>query len=220
MGFIGSAEYYALCGISLVALLIGLIVISKQKSSSPQKEHSEQSLPSGHAPKYAAGGEMDRINKNAYVMPRRKRSIVSLVLAVIALAGTVFLYTRYNTLVPVPKALPVINQIFNTGSEIVDTKDKELKSEIKSADYSQDLSKIFVTLALSNETDITFYAISPTLSLKDKNDNILQSEEIDIIDHIDPDGEKEITTAINIDPENIGKTAGVGFYIHYYKQKP
>ena len=64
MDFIGSPLYYFLCGAAFASLVISLILLQKkpqQKAPPPPPPPRPQPT----KPRYAAGSDMDRINRNA-----------------------------------------------------------------------------------------------------------------------------------------------------------
>lgn len=163
---------------------------------------------------------MDRINKNSYISTGAKRSILSILVAIVVLAGAIFIYTGHNTATPASKELHVIAPFINTGTnDPIITNGKYPTVKITSTDYSQDLSKIFVTLTTSNETDINFYSVVTTISLLDENEITLQDEQLETIEAIKPGEEEEKTIAITINPENIGRIRKVSYQTHFYYQQ-
>ncbi len=211
MNFIGSGAYYILCAIAL-AVLIFLLIRSYKRGNTPKRSSSPP--PEGkHIPKYAAGGEMDRINRNSYIAPPEKRSNIAALLIILLIVAAIAIPTWRNranmrpTMFPSASSTSVLTPASYTG--------KQLKMEITSLDWSYDQTKIFVTCAYSNETDIHFYAVTTRLDLQDENDSIVQSETTDVIEDIGPNEKKEITTAVTINPENIGKVRRIKGHVSY-----
>lgn len=64
MSFIGSPLYYILCGAALASLIIWLILLQKkpEKKTPPPPQPSK---PKPTKPRYAAGSDIDKINRNA-----------------------------------------------------------------------------------------------------------------------------------------------------------
>lgn len=62
MDFIGSPLYYFLCGAAFSALVIWLILLQKKPK---KKTPPPPPRPTPSKPRYAAGSDMDRINRNA-----------------------------------------------------------------------------------------------------------------------------------------------------------
>lgn len=226
MDFIGSNAYYILCGIALIILILALIALHSANHRTHKSTSQPQPSTESHTPKYAAGDEMDRINRSAYIYTgKKKHPAISILLGILILLA-IILYPKSKTTIIQPspeKQLPTPSMTNSIKTHIeaspTDTQGKEPTIEIKSTDYSQDLSKIFITLDIANQNDINFYSLTITLKLKDENDNDLQSEAMEKIDTLKPGEEKEITTAIAIEPENLGKIRKVGFAgnFQYYK---
>lgn len=75
MGFIGSTGYYVLCVIALVILVSVLIILQTKPKPHPKNTKTNyQPPPSEHIPKYAAGDDMDQINRKAYALWSEKKS--------------------------------------------------------------------------------------------------------------------------------------------------
>ncbi len=72
MDFIGSPLYYFLCGAAFASLVISLILLQKK----PQKKAPPPPPPPGPQPtkpRYAAGSDMDRINRNARAVDLKEK---------------------------------------------------------------------------------------------------------------------------------------------------
>lgn len=215
MDFIGSNTYYILCGIALIILIVALVTIHRRKSES-QAQIPEITPPTeNHIPKYAAGDEMDRINRSAYYQPQKKRSnfipgVILLILAVVTLWAC---RSRPSTNIQDPGLL--LNRTSTSPTE-----NGELKFQLKSADYTSDNSKVYVTCVYTNEAITSFFSIQTTIDLLGENDYILQSTTPDVISPIGPKETKEVTTAIEIEPQNIGKIKHIRGHIEYHYMMP
>lgn len=88
MGFMGSTGYYVLCIVALVILVSALVILqTKPKPHSKNTEADNQQPPSKHIPKYAAGDDMDQINRKAYALWSEKKSSAKEI-PIIILGGT------------------------------------------------------------------------------------------------------------------------------------
>ncbi len=210
MDFIGSNTYYILCGIALVILILALITLHKAKRR-PQKSEAESQPPAGtHVPRYAAGDEMDRINRRAqYVQFQKTQPIIPILTA---LTLVVILIVALSS-----KINPWISAKTQVTAPTIITNQK-LQMELKSADFSSDQSRVYVTCTYTNDTNISFYSIITTIDLKDENGKTIQRKMADTIGRIKPEEAEEITTLIAIDSENIGKVRRVEAYANYEYQ--
>lgn len=222
MGFIGSTSYYVLCIVALVILVSALIILqTKPKHHQKNTETSCQPPPSEHIPKYAAGDDMDQINRKAYALwSEKKPPLIPIPLAIVVVFVLVFiapLSKQDKTTTPQRSLSPAPTQPSTsvTAPEPVMIPTGTLELELNSADFNDDRSKIFVTYTYSNEANTSFYSVITTIELQDENDIILQSKIADTIDSIKPTETKEITTSITIDPENMGKIRRVEVHTKY-----
>lgn len=73
MDFIGSPIYYFICGAAFAALVIWLILLQKkpEKKTPPPPPPSR---PRPSKPRYAAGSDMDKINRNARMIDLEQES--------------------------------------------------------------------------------------------------------------------------------------------------
>lgn len=209
MDFVGSNLYYILCATALIILIIVLIVSNLNKRSPAPKKANISPFPEKHTPKYAAGDEMDRINKSYYTQPHKRKfssipGIVFLIVAVVAL----FAYrTKINSKILHPNSPS--NTAFTSSSA-----DNELELQLKS-DYSSDRSKIYVTCTYNNQGIRSFFSLRTRIDLLGENDHTLQSVTTDEINRIGPKEIKEITTAIEIEPQNSGKIKRISGHVEY-----
>lgn len=225
MGFIGSTGYYVLCVIALVILVSVLIILQTKPKPHPKNTKTNyQPPPSEHIPKYAAGDDMDQINRKAYALWSEKKSsakeIPIIILGILVLCG--ILLSEFNKTKTTPQSplspAPSQPSASVTAPEPIVIPAGKLQAELNSAEFNSDGSKIFVTYTYSNESNISFYSIVTTIELQDENDVILQSKIADTISSIRPTETKEITTSITINPENIGKVRRVELRTNYLKR--
>lgn len=72
MDFIGSPIYYFLCGAAFAALVIWLILLQKKpEKKTPPPPPPPRPQPT--KPRYAAGSDMDRINRNARAVDLKEK---------------------------------------------------------------------------------------------------------------------------------------------------
>lgn len=73
MDFIGSPIYYFVCGAAFATLVIWLILLQKkpEKKTPPPPPPSR---PRPSKPRYAAGSDMDRINRNAHTIDFKEKA--------------------------------------------------------------------------------------------------------------------------------------------------
>lgn len=73
MDFIGSPIYYFICGAAFATLVIWLILLQKkpEKKTPPPPPPSR---PRPSKPRYAAGSDMDRINRNAHTIDFKEKA--------------------------------------------------------------------------------------------------------------------------------------------------
>lgn len=209
MDFVGSNLYYILCAMALIILIIVLIVLNlSKKSPAPQKTNISQ-FPEKHIPKYAAGDEMDRINKCSYIQPHKRKfgSIPGIVFLFIVVVALLAYYTKTNSKILPPNSPS--NTVFTSSAT-----DKELKFQLKS-DYSSDRSTIYVTCTYTNQGIRSFFSLRTTIDLVGENDYTLQSVTTDEIYQIGPKETKEVTTAIEIESQNFGKIKSVSGHVEY-----
>lgn len=225
MGFIGSTGYYVLCVIALVLLVSVLIILQTKPKPHPKNTKTNyQPPPSEHIPKYAAGDDMDQINRKAYALWSEKKSsakeIPIIILGTLVLCG--ILLSEFNKTKTTPQSplspAPSQPSASVTAPEPIVIPAGKLQAELNSAEFNSDGSKIFVTYTYSNESNTSFYSIVTTIELQDENDVILQSKIADTISSIRPTETKEITTSITISPENIGKVRRVELRTNYLKR--
>lgn len=225
MGFIGSTGYYVLCIVTLVILASVLIILqTKPKSHSKNTDANNQQPPSEHIPKYAAGDDMDQINRKAYALWSEKKSsakeIPIIILGTLVLCG--ILLSEFNKTKTTPQSplspTPSQPSASVTAPEPIAIPTGKLQAELNSAEFNSDGSKIFVTYTYLNESNTSFYSIVTTIDLQDEDDVVLQSKIADTIGSIKPTETKEITTSITIDPENIGKVRRIELHTNYLKR--
>lgn len=225
MGFIGSTGYYVLCIVALIILVSALVILqAKPKHHTKSTETNHQQHPSEHIPKYAAGGDMDQINRKAYALwSEKKPPLIPIPLAILLIFVVIFiapLSNRSKTVTQQPSHSPAPAQPSTsvTAPESIIIPAGKLQAELNSAEFNNDYSKIFVTYTYSNESNTSFYSVITTIDLQDENDTVLQSKIADTIDSIEPTETKEITTSITIDPENIGKIRRVEIHTNYQRR--
>lgn len=225
MGFIGSTGYYVLCIVALVILVSILVILqAKPKHHTKSAETNHRQQLSEHIPKYAAGDDMDQINRKAYALwSEKKPPLIPIPLVVLLISAVIFitpLSSRSKTVTQQPGLSPAPSQPSTsiTAPEPIVIPAGKLQAELNSAEFNSDRSKIFITYTYSNESNTSFYSVVTTIDLQDENDVVLQSKIADTIDSIIPTETKEITTSITIDPENIGKIRRVEIHTKYQRQ--
>ncbi len=158
---------------------------------------------------------MDRINRNAYYQPpKKKANFIPGIIFLILAAVTLWAYRtkpRINIQDP--------NSLFRATST-TPTADGELKFELKSADFTSDNSKVYVTCTYTNEALTSFFSVQTTIDLLGENDYKLQSATPDEIGQIGPKETKEVTTAIEIESQNIGKIKRIQGRMEYHYLMP
>lgn len=225
MGFIGSTGYYVLCIVALVILVSALVILQTKPKSHPKNTKTDNQQPtSEHIPKYAAGDDMDQINRKAYALwSEKKPPLIPIPLAIFIIFLLIFiapLSKRDKTTPPQPTLSPTPAQPSTsvTAPEPIIIPTGKLQAELNSAEFNSDGSKIFVTYTYLNESNTSFYSIVTTIDLQDEDDVVLQSKIADTIGSIKPTETKEITTSITIDPENIGKVRRIELHTNYLKR--
>lgn len=225
MGFIGSTSYYVLCIVALVILVSALVILQTKPKPHPKNTKTDyQQPPSEHIPKYAAGDDMDQINRKAYALwSEKKPPLIPIPLAILLIFVVIFiapLSNRSKTVTQQPSHSPAPAQPATsvTAPESIIIPAGKLQAELNSAEFNNDGSKIFVTYTYSNESNTSFYSIVTTIELQDENDVVLQSKIADTIDSIRPTETKEITTSVSINPENIGKVRRVEIHTNYQRR--
>ncbi len=154
---------------------------------------------------------MDRINRNAYYQPPKKRAnfIPGLILLILAVVTFWAYRTKPNIRIQNPN-LPLNTTSTSPASG------GELKFQLKSADYTSDNSKVYVTCVYTNEGLTSVFSVQTTIDLVGENDYNLQSATPDEIGQIGPKETKEVTTAIEIEPQNIGKIKRIEAHVEYH----
>lgn len=224
MGFIGSTGYYVLCVLALVILVSVLVILQAKPKPHPKNTETNNQQPtSEHIPKYAAGDDMDQINRKAYALwSEKKPPLIPIPLAIFVVFLLVFIapLSKRDKTATQPSLSPAPSQpsASVTAPEPIIIPAGKLQAELNSAEFNSNGSKIFVTYTYSNESNTSFYSIVTTIELQDENDAVLQSKIADTIDNIKPTETKEITTSITIDPENIGKVRRVELRTNYLKR--
>lgn len=227
MGFIGSTGYYVLCIVALIILVSALVILQVKPKSTPlpkNKATNNQPPANEHIPKYAAGDDMDQINRKAYALwSEKKPSLIPIPLAIFVVFVLVFiapLSKRDNPTTPQPNLSPAPAQpsTSTTAPESITIPTGKLQVELNSAEFNNDYSKIFVTYTYSNESNTRFYSIVTTIDLEDEDNVVIQSKIADTIDSVKPTEVKEITIPITIEPENIGKVRRVEIHTNYQRR--
>lgn len=225
MGFMGSTGYYVLCIVALIILASALVILQTKPKHHPKNTKTDYQQPlSEHIPKYAAGDDMDQINRKAYALWSEKKSstkeVPIIIIGTLVLCG--ILLSEFNKTKTTPQSplspAPTQPSTSVTTSEPIMIPDGKLQAELNSAEFNSDRTKIFITYTYSNESNTSFYSVVTTIDLQDENDVVLQSKIADTIDSIIPTETKEITTSITIDPENIGKIRRVEIHTKYQRQ--
>lgn len=227
MDFIGSTGYYVLCIVALVILVSILIILQVKPSTKSQPKDTttnHQQTSSEHIPKYAAGDEMDQINRKAYALwSEKKPPLIPIPLAIVVVFVLIFIAPlskrdKIATSQPNLSPTPVQPSTSVTASESIIIPTGKLQVELNSAEFNSDRSKIFVTYTYSNESNTGFYSIVTTIDLEDESDIVIQSKITDTIDSIKPTEIREITIPITIEPENIGKVRRVEIHTNYQRR--
>jgi len=190
-------------------------------------ESRRQQPSTDHIPKYAAGDDMDRINRNAYALWSEKtfsfKELPIIFVGILVLIG-VFMSELHQAKPVTPPTAPSAPtrpspvQPTIPATVPAPTETEKLQAEINSADFSTDYSKVYVTYTYSNNTNSSFYSIVTTINLEDENGTVLQSKIADTIDVINAKDSKEITVSLTIEPENIGKVKRVKIYPTYQRR--
>ncbi len=210
MGFIGSYLYYGICAVGLVILVIALMEhLDKDKRPPKNTPPPPYQEPVSQRPRYAAGDDMDRINRNARSVEFGGRRSGAPTIIGIIIVGLLLL-----TMVPklksgaTPGAIPATAPAQLAPAGTVDMK-------VISADFSGDLSKLFVTYRYTNNSDRDVRSLVPTINLLDAEGNTIQTMEADTVDRIAKGETKEIISSIDIQPDNLGKISQVEIHTSY-----
>ncbi len=208
MSFIGSDIYYSICTIALVLLLILLMELLDKNKRTPKKApppRYQEPKPTARQPRYAAGDDMDRINRNAYCVEFEDKHSNAPAIIGITIIGLLLLATlpklsnesQQQTSTP-PKSITAAAPAQLEPAGTIDMK-------LVSADLSDDLSKIFVTYRYTNNSDWDCHSLVPTINLLDAESNTIQTTIADTIDQIASGETKEIISAVEIQPGNFEK---------------
>jgi len=221
MGFIGSTEYYVLCIAALVFLIILLIALQVKPKQKPRKtEPRHQQADADYIPKYAAGDDMDQINRNAYALWSEKKfhykELPIIFIGILVLIG-VFMSDLHQNEPVTPLTPTPPSPVQPTIPVTVPAPTGQLQAELNSADFNNDLSKIFVTYTYTNDTNSSFYSIITTIDLEDENNAVIQSKTADTVESVKANESKEITVSVTINPENIGKVKRVTIHTTYQR---
>jgi len=182
----------------------------KTPSPPPRDEESV-----AHKPRYAAGGDMDRINRSAYMVElENKRSDAPAIIGSIII-GLLILVTA-------PKIISAFHQQMTSPSGSItasaptpSTPIGTIELEMVSADFSGDLSKVFVTYRYINNSAQDAHSLVPTINLLDAEGNTVQTMTADMIDQIASGETKEIISAVEIEPANLGKISHITVHTSY-----
>lgn len=164
---------------------------------------------------------MDRINRSSYITPKSKSNSIFFIgpgiIILILIVGTPIIQGFSSRQNQSENSLSIKNF---ASSPLINLEGKKLTMEFKSNDYSPDFTKIYTTILFKNETDINFIDIRPTIFLKSDESTILQSKELEEISKLKPGETKEIVAAIELSPENKGKTIIVSGEVKYQGVQP
>lgn len=208
MNFVGSTLYYALCIIALIVLIAALIRIQIRAA----RQKKERDIPIykdvPHIPRYAAGDDMDQINRKATTIHNYNRYTLSeilsisasiLILTLVAIAkifGDGETRSLPHSTAPSLPSQPVIDNVTPTPPPIAG----KLETALISAEFNSDNSKIFVTYSYKNQSNQNFYSINSTIQLVEETGVIVLSQKTDTVEKLTTDEEKEYIIAIEIDP--------------------
>lgn len=225
MDFIGSTSYYVLCIIALVILVSALIILQvkpKSKARSKNTMTSYQQSTSEHIPKYAAGDDMDQINKQTYALwSEKKAPLIPIPFVAVILFAVIFIAplskhskteTPQSNLSSIPTQSPPITEPNPAPTG-------ELMSDFISAEYNSDRTKLFATYSYTNKFTINIYSIVATIELKDEDNNTIQTKVADAIESLKPDETKEITTSVTIEPNNLNKIKNVTIHTTFLRNR-
>lgn len=218
MDFIGSDAYYTICATALAVLVVLLIGCQVKTRRPPRKTPPPPPgpEPTAQKPRYAAGDNMDRINRNAHtVVFGKKHSDAPAIIGSAIIGLLIFL--------AIPQIINTVNQETNSTSNTVTTSaptqttpTEPIEMEIVSTELNEDHTKLFVTYRYINNSARNFKLITPTIYLQNADEETIQTMVASAIDLVAQGETKEITSVIEIEPENMGKIANVRIHTSYY----
>jgi len=194
-----------------VVLSIGNRVKARKAARKVPPPPPRDQEPTAHKPRYAAGDDMDRINRNAYTVEiENKRSD----------APTIIIAIIFGLLLVVgPKIIKSFRQQTNASSEPVTASVPasvgKIELQIVSSDFSSDRSKIFVTYRYINNSTRDIRSLVPTINLLDTEGNTIQTMTADTIDEIAQGETREIISSVEIELENSEKISCVTIHTSY-----
>lgn len=227
MEFIGSTSYYALCIIGIIILIALLISLQKKPKSTLKLQADCQQSSTKHIPKYAAGDDMDQINRNAYALWSKKKTswkeipvIVIGIILLLAILASELPHAKPQQPSPAisTPTSPMHANPATPATTPIPAPVGGLESEFILAEYNKDYTKLYATYSYTNKFTINIYSIVATIELRDENENVIQTIVADTIETLKPDETKEITTSITIEPENIGKVKRVEIHTAYQQK--
>ena len=153
MSFIGSPLYYYICAAALAILVLLLIGCQVKTKRSPRKAPPPPPRPeqATQRPRYAAGDDMDRINRNAYTVDFEKKHSDAPAIIGSAIIGLLILLT-------VPQIINTVKQEMNNTSNTVTASAPApiqpipigtVELHMISAEFNSDLTKLPLTLLLN-----------------------------------------------------------------------
>lgn len=221
MSFIGSPLYYFLCVAALAILVLLLIGCQIKTRRSPGKTPppSPRPEPTARKPRYAAGDNMDRINRNAHVVNfEKRRSDAPAIIGSTIIGLLIFL--------AIPQIINTVNQEKNSTSNTViaaapaptqPVSTGTVELHIISAEFSSDLTKLFVTYEYINNSSLDIHSITPTVNILNAEGEVIQSKEAEIIENILQGESREVITSMELDTTTIKNASKVTVTSSYEK---
>ena len=217
---------YYLTMTALLVILISLL-ISMQKPRRDRKERKAQQNGKNYAPIYAAGDEMDRVKKRSYFQQESNHLPFPLVLLVVCLTLTLCSYVKYpeatknffhnmltNTtptetsrqrnsalyqeMIARAESAQQESQKDAPPIPVGSIKDMEINSTLT---FSNDYQQLFVTSVFVNRGNATLYNMVPRYQLVNKDGEVVQQKDGDMIPALGPGESLEKTTAIQLEIE-------------------
>lgn len=201
MGFIRSPIYYFLCAVALGILVILLIRCQIKAKRPSQKVSPTPPKPvTTQKPRYAAGDDMDRINRNAYTVKFNHKHSKAPAITGISLFCLIIILTIFQ--LPNQKNQEITHYpnttVPSTLVPVQSIPSGEIELHIISTEFSRDLTKIFVTYEYVNNSEIDIYSIVPTVNILNTYGEVMQSEKAETIEKILRGERKEIITSMEL----------------------
>ncbi len=207
MSFIGSPLYYYICAAALAILVLLLIGCQVKTKRSPRKAPPPPPRPeqATQRPRYAAGDDMDRINRNAYTVDFEKKHSDAPAIIGSAIIGLLILLT-------VPQIINTVKQEMNNTSNTVTASAPApiqpipigtVELHMISAEFNSDLTKLFVTYEYINNSGLDVHSITPTVNILNADGEVIQSKEAETIENILQGESQEVITSMELDTTTI-----------------